>query len=1067
MHWSSFLKSHSRALGIAANLSVLGFGVIYASGPQNKPTASKPPQKEKIDYNRDIRPILAAKCFACHGNDPKAIRAGLKLDDRKSATTLLASGHKAIVPGSLKQSEIIARINSKDTFTKMPPADSNRVLQPEDIALLSRWVAEGAEYKPHWAFVPPVRSALPKVKLTGWVKNEIDAFVLAKLESKNLKPSPEADKRTLLRRLSLDLTGLPPTPAETKAFVADKSPNAYEKAVDKLLASPQFGERMAMDWVDYARYADSNGYQADYERYQWRWRDYVINAFNSNMPYDRFTVEQLAGDLLPHPTTDQLIATGFNRNHRINTEGGVIPEEWRVETVIDRVETTSTVWLGLTTGCARCHDHKYDPVSQKEFYSLYSYFNNVPETGSGEERPINHPPVARAPLPGQEERLSQIKSRLSVLQTQLTGVAKSNIASAANWKLDNSTAVTSLKSGIVARFALTSKPSVVEGTADAPVVKGPVRFDAGKVSGAVKTGGDAYVDLGKAGDFEANQSFSYSAWINPVNANGSPIARMDDANDYRGWDMYLENGRPAVHLIDKWPSNAIKVVAKPMIPNNQWSHITVTYDGSSRPEGVRIYINGKAVTHETATSGLKGSIKTTVSTKIGRRTNGSPYDGKVDDVAIFSRKLSDAEVAALAGAHPATALLAIAPEKRTPAQQEELAKLWSQENDREYRSANEQAQKLTAERDQLDASIPTVMVMAEMPKPRVARVLVRGLYDKYGDVVQAGIPAALPPLPSGVPNNRLGLARWIVSPTNPLTARVTVNRFWERFFGVGIVQTTEDFGTRAEFPSHPELLDWLATEFVRTGWNVKAMMKKIAMSATYRQVSKESEWLAKNDPQNRLLARGPRFRLPAEVIRDQALSAGGMLVEKLGGPSTRPYQPDGIWNETSHYGNLLNYMHDKGDNLHRRSLYTIWKRTAAPPNMTLFDVPTREYCRVRRARTDTPLQALALMNDVTYIEAARALAQRMIAEGGTTPTQRLDFAYQVVLARSASQQESKVLLSGLNRRLEHYRSHKADAAKLIALGDFPRPKTVDEAELAAYVLTASMILNLDEAVTKE
>lgn len=1061
MCYSQRIVRSSRIIFVA-NVCVLAMAVLYADGSQ-----AKPAPREKLDYNRDVRPILAAKCFACHGNDPKSIRAGLKLDDRKSAISKLESGNHAIVPGSPAQSKMVQRITSKDVNEKMPPADSNRVLLPDEIAVLTRWIAEGAEYKPHWAFVAPVRPALPSVKNVAWPKNEIDRFVLAKLESKRLKPNPEADKATLIRRVSLDLAGLPPTPSEVNRFLADRAPNAYEKVVDRLLASPRFGERMAMDWVDYARYADSNGYQADFERYQWRWRDYVINAFNSNMPYDRFTIEQLAGDLLPNPTTDQLIATGFNRNHRINTEGGVIAEEWRVETVIDRVETTSTVWLGLTSGCARCHDHKYDPISQKEFYSLYSYFNNVPETGSGEERPINHPPVARAPMPGQDETLARLSTQMAVIQAQLKTNARANISKAVAWRIDDSAAVSGLRRGVIARYAFSGKATVAEGQADMPKVQGAVKFESGRGGGAVRTTDNGFLDLGAVGDFESDKPFSYGGWVNPQNGNGSPIARMDEGHGFRGWDLSIQNGRPAVHLIETWPTNALKVIGKPMIANGKWTHVAVTYDGSSRTEGIRIYINGKLVPQDVEAGKLKGTIRTQVSTKIGRRTDGSRFEGMVDDLALFDRVLSDAEVGALAGAHPAAALLAISPDKRTPAQQEELARLWSFENDPQYKSASDRVSALAAQKAKLESEIPTVMVMREMPKPRVARVLVRGQYDKYGDEVKAGLPAALPPLPAGVPNNRLGFAKWIVSPSNPLTARVTVNRFWERFFGMGIVQTSEDFGTRAEYPSHPELLDWLATEFVRSGWNIKATMKKIAMSATYRQSSRVSEFLAKNDPQNRWLARGPRFRLPAEVIRDQALSVGGMLVEKLGGPSTRPYQPEGIWNETQHYGNLLNYVHDKGDGLHRRSLYTIWKRTAAPPNMTLFDVPTREYCRVRRARTDTPLQALALMNDVTYVEAARALAQRMLTEAGPAPEQRLNFAYETVLARRPSSAEAKVLLAGLRARTDHYRSHPADAQKLVAIGDFPRPKGLNDADLAAYIVTASTLLNLDETVTKE
>ena len=1048
-----------RHLLIFSSIGVLAAG-LYAVPSQLKVAKAK----KQIDFNRDIRPIVD-KCLACHGHDPKTVLAGLRLDTRDGSTKTLSDGKAAIVPGHPERSELVKRVNSPSKDDLMPPPSSNKILSAEEKKLLTIWIAEGAEYKPHWAFTAPIRPALPTVKLKSWLKSPIDAFVLATLEENHLKPSPEADKRTLIRRLSLDLNGIPPTPQEVSAFVNDKSPKAYENVVDRLLNSKRYGERMAMDWLDYARYADSNGYQADWERFQWRWRDWVIDAFNSGMPYDQFTIKQIAGDLLPNATLDDKIATGFNRNHRINTEGGVIAEEWRVENVIDRVETTADTWLGLTAGCARCHDHKYDPLTQKEFYSLYAYFNNVPESGSGEERPVNHPPVLKAPTPTQASLMKQYESKYTELTARLVAMGAKNAPAAENWKVDPKDMP--VLAGRIAEYKLGKSPVALTGSVPAPKAVGEVGEGTGRFSGSVIVNDKSYIDLGQVADFERTQAFSYSLWVNSEDGNGSPLSKMDAPNGYRGWDMFMQGGRPAFHLISMWPDNALKVTSKAMLPNKTWNHVTVTYDGSSKPEGIHIYVNGVDSGADTEANSLSGTTKTAVSCKVGRRTAGETFRGQIEDVVLYDRALKRDEVEHLGYMNAAAGILATAPEKRTKLQKDLLIKLWSRDNDKDYRALDDARSEAQRTRDNLDQQITTVMVMEEMIKPRQAFVLVRGQYDHRGEDVKSSVPKFLPPLPAGAPNNRLGLAKWLVDPANPLTGRVTVNRMWERLFGVGIVETSEDFGTRAAFPSHPELLDWLATEMVRLKWNQKAMWKEMVMSATYRQTSKVSPALVKLDPQNRLIARGPRFRLTAEVLRDQAMFFGNMLTEKIGGPSVRPYQPNGVWDEMNVYGNLRNYMHDKDENLHRRSLYTIWKRTAAPPNMTLFDMSTRETCRVRRARTDTPLQALDMLNDVTYIEAARALGQRMLVEGGASTESRLKFAFRVVLARDPSPQEAKILTSGFARRLAHYQANKADAVKLIGDGDLKNPSSLDPANLAAYTLVASTILNLDETITKE
>jgi len=1057
----------SRRLGNAIRIviQVSGFCVLTAAVWSIPSKNSKTLPAKKIEYNRDIRQVIG-KCFTCHGHDSKAVAADLRLDQFDTATKKLPSGEFAIVPGHPEKSEVIQRIYAKNAL-QMPPPSSNKFLSEDEKQLLKDWIAQGAIYKKHWAFVAPVRPPVPPVKQRSWPKNSIDNFILAKLEQEGLKPSPEADKRTLIRRATLDLIGEPPTIAEVNRFVADKSPNAYEKVVDRLLASPKYGERMAIDWMDYARYADSNGFQSDYERFQYRWRDWVINAYNKNLPFDQFTIDQLAGDLLPNPSLDQMIATGFNRNNRVNTEGGIISEEWRVEMVIDRVETTSATWLGLTAGCARCHDHKYDPISQKEFYSLNSFFSNIPEEGTGVDAAVNQVPFVKAPYPDQVKQMSELVSKLTSYETQQRTCMVADRKAAENVSLETPAPDPALTEGQQARYTFDASKLAQVANIPTPKVVGKPKFDLGRSTGSVTTGGENYIDMGSVGDFDGTKGFSYGCWINPARGSGSPVAKMDSPHDYRGWDMYLQGGRVAAHFINKWPENALKLVTKMAIPNGQWTHVVVTNDGSRKPEGVHIYINGKAAALDTETNALKDTMHTDVPLTVGRRTGSETFEGQVDDLVVYNRAITAGEVAKLADVNPATPFLRIPPEKRTAAQKDSISKMWAYEHDPVYRKLEDERRVTAAAKDKLDAETPTVSVMKEMAKPRDCYVLIRGQYDKHGPKVTAAVPAFLPPLPKGTTNNRLGLARWIVDPSNPLTSRVTVNRFWERFFGVGIVATSEDFGTRAEYPSNPELLDWLATEFIRTKWNVKGMIKEMLMSATYRQSSSVTPELIKRDPMNRLLARGPRFRLPAEVIRDQALDVAGLLVEKIGGRSVRPYQPAGIWDETAAFGNLVNYQHDKGEGLYRKSLYTIWKRTASPPELTLFDVPSRETCRISRARTNTPLQALILLNDVTYVEAARVFAQRIIKEGGSTPKARLDFAFQILLGREPSAKEMSILQDGIVRATAHYKSHPEAAQKLLAQGDSKNDPKINPVELAAYTITASALLNLDETLTKE
>jgi hypothetical protein len=1028
-----------------------------------------------IDFNREVRPILSENCFTCHGPDEaqrKRVKTSLRLDLKEGLFAKL-DDIIPVVPGDPAHSEVVKRITATDPDDHMPPEKSGKTLSAHQQEVIAAWVRQGAPWTQHWAFVAPRRPAIPPISHQAAARSDIDRLVIARLERDGLSPSPEAGRATLIRRVSLDLTGLPPTPGELAAFLADQAPDAYEQAVDRLLASPHYGERMAMSWLDGARYADSNGYQADYERFMSPWRDWVIDAFNRNLPFDRFTVEQLAGDLLPDATPATRIATGFNRNHRINTEGGVIPEEWRVETVIDRVETTGQVWLGLTIGCARCHDHKYDPISQKDFYRFFAFFNNVPEKGNGEERPVNHPPLQQVIGATEEHRLAELqhevaqaKEQLAALeprfQADLPGLEERLLASAAGG---------SAAQGLIGDFPLHDDVREQSGSWSAGAWKlGPPSFGAGIDGGAALFDGSAFVEVGSGEDgppLDRGDAFSYGAWIKRSGGGAMTVlSRMDDAKANRGYDLFVSDGRIAAHLISSWPDDALKVIAKPLLKEGEWTHVFITYDGSSKAAGVKIFINGAAAGVDVEADKLKGSIAVKQPLRIGSRQSGNRWKGQIEDLRIFRRALAPDEIALLGDA-PQRAIAAIPAAKRSAHQEGELTAYLRGHGGHEIAKADRALEEAERKEREYRDALPTVMVMAELPKPRETHVLIRGQYDHPGEMVSAGVPALFPPLPKDAPANRLGLALWITDPANPLTARVAVNRMWERLFGVGLVKTSENLGSQAEQPSHPELLDWLACELVDLHWDQKAMLKELVMSATYRQSSRIDPQQAKSDPENRLLAHGPRFRLQAEMIRDQALCIAGLLSERIGGPSVRPYQPDGIWDELSNYGNLHNYKHDQGENLYRRSLYTIWKRTTPPPDVSLFDMPSREYCVVRRSRTNTPLQALTLLNDLTFVEAARVLAERMMRDGGTTVDERIAYGFRRATARPPNTVEAKVLHDGFDRRLAHFRSAADEARKLIAVGDGKSDAALDPSELAAYATTASIILNLDETITKE
>ncbi|MEX2304401.1 MAG: DUF1553 domain-containing protein [Bryobacterales bacterium] len=1038
--------------------------------------AADQPLPETVEFNRDIRPILSDKCFTCHGPDEANRQTALRFDTRDGAFAQLPGGGFAIVAGEPQKSELLRRITAENEVLRMPPVYSGRTLTTREKALFERWIAQGAEWQGHWSFLPPKRPALPPVQNPEWPRNAVDHFVLRRLEGEGLSPSPEADRARLIRRVTLDLTGLPPTPAEVDAFLRDRSPEAYEKVVDRLLASPRYGERMAVHWLDAARYADTNGYQTDAERFMWRWRDWVINAFNRNMPFDQFTLEQIAGDMLPDPTLDQKIATGFNRNHRGNGEGGIIAEEYAVEYVVDRVETTSTVWLGMTLGCARCHDHKYDPLTQQEFYRVFAYFNNIPERGKAFKYG-NSPPYIPAPTREQREQLAALDGQIAAAERHFGALAPEAERAQREWEQNTKQPIDwSLRDGLIAHYRLDDSVagelfgSEAEKKLDPQPREGQPAFVDGKLGRAMQLDGQAYVEAGDVASFDADDKFTLAAWVYSQAADGAILSRTLDENDaegygYKGYGIYLKDGKVQVNLVQRWLDDALRVETKQPADWSSWRHVMMTYDGSRLADGLNIYIDGVAQELNVIVDEMNQSFRVAKPLRIGAAGVEKRFRGSIDEVRIYDRLLTPAQAAVVADPAMLNALAAIKQAARTQAQADKLRLCFLDEYaPASVRQAWKQLRRLQREREEMVAGFPTVMVMQERETRRDTHLLVRGAYDAPGEKVEPGVPAVLSPMREGLPNNRLGFARWLIDPANPLTARVIVNRFWQTIFGTGLVKTVEDFGSQGEWPTHPELLDWLATEFVQSGWDVKGIVKTIVMSATYRQSSKAEPALLQRDPENRLLARGPRFRLPAEVVRDQALAVSGLLVEDLGGPSVKPYQPAGLWSEMS---GSSDYPQDHGDKLYRRSLYTYWRRTMPPPSMTNFDAAGREACTVRATRTNTPLQALNLMNDVTFVESSRLLAERMMKEGGSTPQQRVGYAFQLATSRTPQPQEQQVLADSFHYHLDRYQTDREAALKLLSEGEHPRDETLDVRELAAYTAVASLILNLDETVTKE
>ena len=1050
------------------------FVLLALAGAVRMGVRAQAPAPAPISFNRDIRPILSNNCFACHGPDAQNRKTDFHFDTQEGA--FLQPG--VIVPGNAAQSLLYQHITDPDPTQHMPPPDSGFALTQKQIDLLKRWIDEGAKWDSHWAYSAPKRVEPPTVKNAAWVRNPIDQFILARLEREGMTPSADADKATLLRRLSYDLTGLPPTPAEVDAFLADRSPDAYEKRVDALLKSPRYGERMAMPWLDAARYADSHGYHIDSLRGMWPWRDWVIDAFNRNLPYDQFVTEQIAGDLIPNATREQKVASGFNRNHMINFEGGAIAEEYQVEYVMDRVDATSSAFMGLTMGCARCHSHKFDPISHKEFYQFFAFFNNVPERGL-DGRTGNAAPLLPLSSHEQQQQLDALDAAIGVRDKNLADAIVGPMQ--AQWEQTvSSQPMQAVTDGLTAHYELDSSFSDIAGKYQhGRTVTGDPTFGAGKIGRAVSFDGDTEVSFGNVGNFDRADAFSMAVWLR--GAGKLPVAifqKLDDGR--RGYEWAFDDivpsgvqrwaGRLMVTLATGVPGGSVKIRTRERLRFGDWNHIALMYDGSSKAAGVRLFVNGTLSATDVLEDTLDGSIATSTPLRLGSKALGKPFSGGIDDLRLYNRALTPDQIEHLAIHLAPRVVISGVNGRRTPAEASAMREYFlTYVASDSLKAAYTELKTLRQQKADLEQVIPSAMVMGELRPPRDTFVLARGDYRNQTDKVQPGVPAMLPPLPKDAPLNRMTLAKWLVDPSHPLTARVAVNRFWQTYFGYGIVKTQEDFGVQGEAPVHPELLDWLATEFIRTGWDTRAMQRLIVTSATYRQSSKMTPALIEKDPENRLLARAPRVRLPAELIRDTALAASGLLNPKIGGPSVFPYQPKGLWEEMA-FGEgftVQAYEQSRGEDLYRRSMYTFWKRTVPPASLATFDAPDREKCMARRSLTNTPLQALVLLNDPTYVEAARVLAQRALVDGPSGTGSRIELVFRLATARRPTASETAVLRQLLERQRVSFRKDRQAALQLLDVGESARNPRVDVAELAAWTTVASTVLNLDETITKQ
>ncbi len=1013
---------------------------------------------EKLGFNRDIRPLLSDKCFFCHGPDPKNRKADLRLDDRDVAVKA-----KAIVPGKPEESEIMKRIGTTDPDDHMPPAKSKLDdFTPAEAELLKRWIAEGAEYEPHWAFIPlkPVAAVKPGDELA------MDGIVSSSLEKRGLKPQPEADRNTLVRRVSFDITGLPPTPEEIAAFEKDTAPGAYDRLVDRLLASPRFGERMAVDWLDIARYADSYGFQVDREREMWPWRDWVIRAFNGNLPFDQFITWQLAGDLLPNATDDQILATAFNRLHQQESEGGSVEEEYRVEYVADRVQTVATAFLGLTFECSRCHDHKYDPITQKDYYGLFAMLGNIDEAGLysffTQSMPTPAMPLLDAAAKG---KLGSLQRAVAAEEKKAAALRESKRGAFAEWLKSRPAEVA--MPGEIGRFTFdTLDKGKLANALDAKkpaTLKGENKLVPGVNGQAVQFSGDDAVDL-PIGNFRSSEPFSVSLWMKTPDRKERAVvfhrskAWTDAAS--RGYELLIEDGRLKWSLIHFWPGDAISIRAQQPLAINEWTHVVVTNDGSGRAAGLRMFVNGAPaaieVVKDSLTREITGGGGDNISLAERFRDRGFK-GGAMDDFRVFTRTLTPIE--ALATFKPDAAKTVLAKDTASLSESERgvLLDYFLATRDADWKKQLDGLATARGEAVKFATGQKEIMVMRELAEPKKAYVLFRGEYNQRREEAPAVVPAWLAPFPANAPKNRLGLAQWLTDPQHPLTARVTANRIWQSIWGRGLVKTTEDFGSQGARPLYPEVLDWLAARFIASGWDVKALVKSIVMSRTYRQRSVADAKTMADDPENEWLARGPRIRLAAEMVRDNALASAGLLVERVGGPPVNPYELSEGFKPANASG---------GDGVYRRSVYTNWRRTSAPPAMAAFDAPRRAVCTAKRERTDSPLQAFILLNGVQYVEAARVLGEKLHQDAKGDVRAMIEQGFLRCLSRKPDAREIEITTRLYNEQLAHFRQSPTDADKLLKTGNAKRDAAIPAPEAAAAAVLAQALLNHDACVVK-
>ncbi|GAB5443256.1 MAG: DUF1553 domain-containing protein [Fuerstiella sp.] len=1025
-----------------------GFASTIGSADDGSQSAAAP------DFRRVIKPLLSDRCFLCHGPDAENRQAGLRLDSPEGLCAPLESDDalSAVVPGHPERSVLVERILSGDPDLVMPPSDSGLKLSAAEKQQLVDWVKSGAEWKQHWAFAPIERPTPPELDDSSWVRSPIDAFILKQQREHGLDPNPETSRERWLRRVSFDLIGLPPTLEQLDQFLQDDSEGAYEAAVDRLLASPHFGERMAADWLDVARYSDTYGYQVDRDRFVWPWRDWVVRAFNQNMPYDQFITEQLAGDLIPDASRDQILATTFNRLHPQKVEGGSVPEEFRVEYVADRAQTVGTAFLGLTFECCRCHDHKYDPLSQREYYQFFSYFNNIDEAGLYSYFTNSVPtPTLKLPTRDQEQKLESTKQQVQAAAAELRDY-QNNLQQATG------------EHPLIAQLLQKREQRLADPTKLIPGQIKHLDFESGRFGAnrvvdsdrgkVVQLTGDHGIDTG-VGNFSRWQPFTVATWVNiPKRFERSVIfhrsrAWTDAAS--RGYETLIEDGRLSAALIHFWPGNAIRVRTKNEVPLNRWTHVAMTYDGSSRASGLQIWIDGTPAATEVVRDNLDRNITGGGGDNIaiGQRFRDIGFkQGMVDDFRVFERQLTSIEIAQLHDGHSLT--------DRLTDSIDSLIDYAMATVDEHHQKLQSQLQEARQQHFKLQDGIQEIMAMKELPAPRPAFRLDRGAYDAPAEPVSAGVPAALPAVSDQQPQNRLGLARWLTSSEQPLTARVTVNRFWQMCFGHGLVRTPEDFGSQGMLPTHPELLDWLADDFRSHNWDVKRLLKQIVTSATYRQSSEVSAEKRKQDPENLYLSYASVFRLSAEMLRDNALATSGLLQKKIGGPPVRPYELAASFKPSKP---------DSGEGLYRRSLYTYWKRTAPAPMMMTLDASKREVCRVKRERTASPLQALVVMNGPQFVEASRALADRLLKDHADSTQMLLDRMFRMLTSRQPSERDSAILLKLWKQQHEHFQQQPDAAKQYLSVGEYSAEHT-DLPALAATANVANMLFAYDEAMMK-